>query len=85
MGDNIGRESGRWFENVHHSQAKCLFLCFSENAVKLHWKNTKQKLLFRRSQMPIVSVSAKGRFPIQALQMSHLATHAFIIRLRLHL
>ena len=62
MGDNIGRESGRWFENVHHSQAKCLFLCFLENAVKLHWKNTKQKLLFRRGQIAILENRSKKTF-----------------------
>ena len=33
----------------------------------------------------LLSVSAKGRFHIQALQMSRLALHAFIIRIRLHL
>ena len=63
MGDNIGREGGCWFENVHHSQAKCLFLCFSENIEELQWKNTKEKLLFRRGQMPILGkVVRKSHF-----------------------
>ena len=44
---------GRVLENVHHSQAKCSLLCFSQNKYELHAESMKEKLLFRRGQMPI--------------------------------
>ena len=44
---------GQALENAHLSQAKCSFLCYSQSKHELHAESMKEKLLFRRGQMPI--------------------------------